>query len=82
MLRQKKSGAVDWLHLLLLLILASSSSCLPQLPTPVANSSVHAAAASSSYWVSNIQRQGTVAFGGDASYNIFRNVMDYGAKGK
>lgn len=35
---------------------------------------------SSSYWVANIQRQGTVAFG-DSSYTVYRNVMDYGAKG-
>ena len=34
----------------------------------------------SSFWMGDIQRQGTVAFG-DSSYTIFRNVMDYGAKG-
>ena len=33
-----------------------------------------------SYWVSSIQRQGTVAFG-DSSFKIYRNVQDYGAKG-
>lgn len=36
---------------------------------------------SSSYWVAQIQRQGTVAFGSDPSYQIFRNVKDYGAVG-
>lgn len=41
-----------------------------------------ASAGSSNYWVSSIQRQGTVAFGSSASYQIFRNVKDFGAKGK
>jgi glucan 1,3-beta-glucosidase len=36
---------------------------------------------SSSYWISNIPRQGSVAFG-DAGYKIFKNVQtDCGAKG-
>jgi glucan 1,3-beta-glucosidase len=35
---------------------------------------------SSTYWVSNIQRQGTSPFGA-AGYKVFRNVKDYGAKG-
>ena len=34
----------------------------------------------SNYWVANVQRQGTVAFG-DPTYPIFRNVKAYGAKG-
>lgn len=38
------------------------------------------ASTSSPYWVANIQRQGTVAFG-DASYKVFRNVQEYGATG-
>ncbi|KIW04779.1 uncharacterized protein PV09_03968 [Verruconis gallopava] len=39
------------------------------------------ASGSTQYWLSNIQRQGTVAFG-DASYKIFRNVKtDCGAAG-
>lgn len=37
-------------------------------------------AAATSYWLSSIQRQGTVAYG-DANYQIFRNVQDFGAKG-
>lgn len=45
-------------------------------PTP----QVNAAASSSSYWVSQIQRQGTVAFA-DTSFKIYRNVKDYGAVG-
>jgi glucan 1,3-beta-glucosidase len=35
----------------------------------------------SNYWVANVQRQGTVAFG-NASYPVFRNVKAYGAKGQ
>ncbi|QDS77507.1 hypothetical protein FKW77_000507 [Venturia effusa] len=43
---------------------------------------IAAAAGSTSYWVSNIQRQGTIGFGTDPSYKIFRNVVtDCGAKG-
>jgi len=38
-------------------------------------------ASSSSYWVSTIARQGTVAYGNDSSYQVFRNVMSFGAKG-
>jgi hypothetical protein len=37
--------------------------------------------ASSEFWMSSITRQGVVPFGTDASYKIFRNVQDYGAKG-
>lgn len=40
-----------------------------------------AAAASSSYWLASITRQGTVPFGGSSGYQVFRNVMDFGAKG-
>jgi len=36
--------------------------------------------ASSSWWLSSIQRQGKSAFG-DANYKVFRNVKDYGAVG-
>lgn len=34
----------------------------------------------STYWLSSIQRQGTVAFG-DSSFKVFRNVRDFGALG-
>ena len=37
-------------------------------------------ATTSNYWLANIQRQGTSAFG-DSSYTIYRNVQDFGAKG-
>lgn len=38
--------------------------------------------AASSYWVGDIKRQGTVPFGGSSSYQIFRNVKDFGAMGE
>lgn len=38
-------------------------------------------ATASTYWVNTITRQGTVAFGSNSSYDIYRNVMDFGAKG-
>lgn len=37
--------------------------------------------AASTWWLSTIKRQGTVAFGSQTSYKVFRNVKDYGAKG-
>ncbi|KAL1994135.1 hypothetical protein VTN49DRAFT_2804 [Thermomyces lanuginosus] len=44
-------------------------------PTPQADAS-----AASDYWVASIKRQGVAAFG-NADYQIFRNVKDFGAKG-
>lgn len=35
----------------------------------------------SGYWLASIKRQGTVAFG-PSPYSVFRNVKDFGAKGK
>lgn len=35
----------------------------------------------STYWLSLIKRQGNVSFGEDPSYNVFRNVRDFGAVG-
>ncbi|PYH83679.1 pectin lyase-like protein [Aspergillus uvarum CBS 121591] len=35
----------------------------------------------STYWVADITRQGTVPFGNSSSYQIFRNVKDFGATG-
>ncbi|KAH8669051.1 pectate lyase superfamily protein-domain-containing protein [Xylariales sp. PMI_506] len=36
---------------------------------------------STSYWMESLDNLGTQPFGGDSSYKVFRNVMDYGAKG-
>lgn len=40
-----------------------------------------AGGSSSDYWFANIKRQGTVPFGINPNYKVFRNVKDYGAKG-
>lgn len=40
-----------------------------------------AASQSGSYWMEHIDRKGTVPWGNDASYKVFRNVIDYGAVG-
>jgi hypothetical protein len=34
------------------------------------------------FWIESISRKGAVAFGDDASYKVYRNVKDYGAKGR
>lgn len=36
----------------------------------------------STWWFANIKRQGTIPYGSNASYVLFRNVKDYGAVGK
>lgn len=46
-------------------------------PLPAA---MDAAGTASSYWLSTITRQGTVAYG-NASHQVFRNVKDFGAAG-
>ena len=49
--------------------------------SPVSNTTTpNQKAASSSYWLASIERQGISAFG-DATYKIYRNVQDFGAKG-
>jgi hypothetical protein len=53
---------------------------LPVLAVPKPQASA-LSASSSRYWVSMIPRQGTVAYGNDPNFQIFRNVMTYGAKG-
>ena len=47
---------------------------------PVESAAPQQAAASSSYWMSSIKRQGTVPFG-KSDFKVFRNVKEYGAKG-
>ena len=66
-------SAVATLVTLLLVLSPSQTSASPV-------SSVKRAT-SSNYWLANIKRQGSVAFGSDSSYAVYRNVMDFGAKG-
>lgn len=35
-----------------------------------------------SYWLADISYQGVAAFNPDSTYQVFRNVKDYGAKGR
>ena len=39
------------------------------------------AAAGTPYWYEQITHQGRSAFNNDATYKVYRNVKDYGAKG-
>lgn len=60
---------------LLVLLPTSPAEAVPQVgQTPTQD------VAPSSYWISGIKRQGTVAFG-ESDFQIFRNVKDFGAKG-
>ncbi len=61
------------LRFLLLLVAPTSPARAVPLDEPKST-------APSSYWLSNIKRQGKVAYG-DSNFQIFRNVKDFGAKG-
>ena len=61
-------------------LIAITSSAPAPAPAPVSVPQTNAVASTSSYWLANIARQGEVAFC-SSNYTIFRNVMDYGAKG-
>ncbi|KAL8689591.1 MAG: hypothetical protein Q9218_004766 [Villophora microphyllina] len=67
------------LRFFLLLIAPNSTAGQDQAPLMDENLGAHDAA-SSSYWVADIHRQGKVAYG-DSNHQIFRNVKDFGAKG-
>lgn len=45
------------------------------------NVSKRAAASAGTYWMGSIDRRGTVPWGDDPDYVVFRNVLDYGAVG-
>ena len=49
--------------------------------TPATSTNTPSTGSSSTYWLADIKRQGTVPFGA-SGYKVFRNVKDYGAKGK
>ena len=66
------------LRVLILSVSTSPVEAVPVTSNPTTHNKV--ASTSSSYWLANIQRQGTAAFG-DSSYKVFRNVQDYGATG-
>ncbi|KAH9219718.1 pectate lyase superfamily protein-domain-containing protein [Leptodontidium sp. 2 PMI_412] len=45
------------------------------------NVTKRAVAATGTYWMGSLSRKGTVPWGNDPSYKVFRNVLDYGAVG-
>src|SRR2546423_13431199 len=49
------------------------TSTQQQIPSPTASACC--------YWMEEIQHQGIAAFNPNASYQVFRNVKDYGARG-
>ncbi|KAL8804895.1 MAG: hypothetical protein Q9182_002297 [Xanthomendoza sp. 2 TL-2023] len=59
------------------LLLIAPTSLVGAAPLDQASSQ---ASTPSSYWLSNIKRQGKAAYG-DGNFQIFRNVKDFGAKG-
>lgn len=38
--------------------------------------------AASEYWIAGVKHQGLVAFGNSSDYQVFRDVKEFGAKGK
>ncbi|MCJ1457090.1 hypothetical protein MMC28_007456 [Mycoblastus sanguinarius] len=79
------STAAVFVTVRLLFLLVAPTLPVGAVPLSSANSTssntTKAAGSSSSYWVANIQRQGTVPFGSSSSYAVFRNVQSYGATG-
>lgn len=61
-------------------LIATLALALPALAAP-APQATGTASSSSGYWLSTITRQGTVPFGADSTYSIYRNVKDFGAVG-
>lgn len=45
------------------------------------NTTAPACSTANSYWLEHIHHQGVSAFNTDRSYQVFRNVKDFGAKG-
>jgi hypothetical protein len=68
-------------HVILLLGLPTSLvGAVPM--TPNTNMLAISERSSSSYWVGDIERQGTAPFGPSSDYKVYRNVKDFGAKGE
>ncbi len=67
-------------HVVAVPVASSESAVAPVSPAATASLS-STTQSSSSYWLSSITRQGSVAFGNSTSYKVYRSVKDYGAKG-
>lgn len=61
----------------ILLVTLWPASLVDAVPKPQANTP---SVASDGYWLASIPRNGKVAYG-DSSFQIYRNVKDFGAKG-
>lgn len=61
--------------------LLSLLSPLAQAQSCSGSSNTGTAAASSPFWLQNIGHNGKAPYNSDASYKVFRNVRDFGAKG-
>lgn len=81
MTRQKLHLTLQHFYALVVLLFTSFVLGAPSPQGTATTSNVATSSSSSSYWLANIQRQGTVAFGSNSSYQIYRNVKDYGATG-
>jgi glucan 1,3-beta-glucosidase len=66
-----------------LFLLLSGSAWVGASPISPAVEDVNIVArqSASQYWVANVEHQGAVPFGGDADYQVYRNVKDFGAVG-
>ncbi|KAF2816299.1 glucan 1,3-beta-glucosidase [Mytilinidion resinicola] len=68
------------LFVTLRVLFTATSSFAAPIAAPVTAPATPEVAAASSYWLADIKRQGTVAYGA-SDFKIFRNVKDYGATG-
>lgn len=83
MARFQTSIMIFFAHIILLLGLpAALVGAIPVTPAPDMLELASFKRAASSYWVGNIERQGTVPFASSTDYQVFRNVKDFGAKGE
>lgn len=48
---------------------------------PFTNATVPTENSTTAFWLEQIKHQGTVAFRQNSTYQVFRNVKDFGAKG-
>jgi glucan 1,3-beta-glucosidase len=62
-------------------LLALSAVVSGVLSSKCAGTATGTAAPGAPYWMQSIKHQGIAPYDGDASYPVFRNVKDYGAKG-
>jgi hypothetical protein len=67
--------------LLVVATVAASGIMSPQAPELISNLDFGLAAPDDIFWLEAIKHQGKAAYNPDPSYQVFRNVKDFGAKG-